>query len=517
VSNLLAVALVGLLIQIVVIGLVHSGQLRAAMSVFFSFLLVLSVAALIIYGVESNSLLMLTLPLLYIGLVWSWREISSVLTVDIFLVVGVGLLESRGLLGTLGAPLTAAQTPSRIVIAVALLTACGVLAGIFSNELQRVLRYSGRLITQLRATAEIAQIAATVGGPDELMQRTVSYIRDRFGFYHVQIFLIDAERRYANLVASTGEVGEMLMQRGYRLAVGSQSAIGRALQTAEPSIITSRETELDGLSQRTTELLRETRSELVLPLIVGEQVIGVLDVQSARPSAFALEIVDSLTILATQVGVAVFHSRQLEEHKVALSDTRRLFLEAEVNLREAQRLNQRLTGQAWEDYLKSRSSQIVGYTLADNRLQRDSTWTPELQQAAGSRRAVLSSPKPDRQIIAVPIELRGRAIGAIEVEMEGAIRQTETLEVLQSVAQRLALSIDNARLFEQAQDIAQRELEVNTISTNLQSLNDIDDLARATIQELSRALGAAQASIRLGALPIAQPANRENGNEHDRQ
>jgi GAF domain-containing protein len=487
------------------------------MSVFFTFLLVLSVAALIIYGVESNSLLMLTLPLLYIGLVWSWREISSVLTVDIFLVVGVGLLESRGLLGTLGAPLTAAQTPSRIVIAVALLTACGVLAGIFSNELQRVLRYSGRLITQLRATAEIAQIAATVGGPDELMQRTVSYIRDRFGFYHVQIFLIDAERRYANLVASTGEVGEMLMQRGYRLAVGSQSAIGRALQTAEPSIITSRETELDGLSQRTTELLRETRSELVLPLIVGDQVIGVLDVQSARPSAFALEIVDSLTILATQVGVAVFHSRQLEEHKVALSDTRRLFLEAEVNLREAQRLNQRLTGQAWEDYLKSRSSQIVGYTLADNRLQRDSTWTPELQQAAGSRRAVLSSPKPDRQIIAVPIELRGRAIGAIEVEMEGAIRQTETLEVLQSVAQRLALSIDNARLFEQAQDIAQRELEVNTISTNLQSLNDIDDLARATIQELSRALGAAQASIRLGALPIAQPANRENGNEHDRQ
>jgi GAF domain-containing protein len=227
--------------------------------------------------------------------------------------------------------------------------------------------------------------------------------------------------------------------------------------------------------------------------------------------------VDSLTILATQVGVAVFHSRQLEEHKVALSDTRRLFLEAEVNLREAQRLNQRLTGQAWEDYLKSRSSQIVGYTLADNRLQRDSAWTPELQQAAGSRRAVLSSPKPDRQIIAVPIELRGRAIGAIEVEMEGAIRQTETLEVLQSVAQRLALSIDNARLFEQAQDIAQRELEVNTISTNLQSLNDIDDLARATIQELSRALGAAQASIRLGALPIAQPANRENGNDYDRQ
>jgi GAF domain-containing protein len=117
----------------------------------------------------------------------------------------------------------------------------------------------------------------------------------------------------------------------------------------------------------------------------------------------------------------------------------------------------------------------------------------------------------------VPIELRGRAIGAIEVEMEGAIRQTETLEVLQSVAQRLALSIDNARLFEQAQDIAQRELEVNTISTNLQSLNDIDDLARATIQELSRALGAAQASIRLGALPIARPENRENGNNGDRQ
>jgi GAF domain-containing protein len=104
----------------------------------------------------------------------------------------------------------------------------------------------------------------------------------------------------------------------------------------------------------------------------------------------------------------------------------------------------------------------------------------------------------ERQIVAVPVELRGQPIGAIEVEIDDSARQNDALEMLQSVAQRLALSIDNARLFEQAQDLAQREREVNAISVRLQAASDMEDLARTALQELSRALGAQSASIRLG-------------------
>jgi GAF domain-containing protein len=95
--------------------------------------------------------------------------------------------------------------------------------------------------------------------------------------------------------------------------------------------------------------------------------------------------------------------------------------------------------------------------------------------------------------------------------MSNTVRQSDALEMLQSVAQRLAMSIDNARLFEQAQELAQQELEVNAISTTLQSVTTIDEIIQTTIGELSRALGANQASIRLGDIPGGS-RNGGNGN-----
>lgn len=508
VNSLLAGALAGMLILLAIMGLVHSGQLRPAMSVMFAFLLAFAASVLFVAGPGAAALLLLTLPLIYASMVWDWRRVLAVATGEVVLLVAYGVMQSQGIIGPLGPTSLGQGSPlGTTLLATVLLLIVGVLVTVYSNEFRRVLHSSARIMTQLRATAEIAEIAATASNPNALLQRAVNYIRDRFGFYYVQIFLVDNDKRYASLVAGTGEIGEMLMERGHRLAVGPQSAIGRALLTGEPNAITTGELGMEVFAgHRVNELLRDTRSELVLPLVIGDQVIGALDVQSTRVGTFTVDVVENLRILAIQVGVAINQTRQLEDLKVELSDTRRMFLETEINLRETQRLNQRLTGKAWEDYLKARSDQTIGYTLSDNRLQRDSSWTAGLDEAAGKRRPVIRSAEGERLILSVPVELRGRSIGAIEVEMGGEVRQAETLDVLQSVAQRLALSIDNARLFEQAQELAQRELEVNTISGNLQGINDIDSLARATIHELSRALGAAQAAIRLGTAPSGENA-----------
>jgi GAF domain-containing protein len=100
--------------------------------------------------------------------------------------------------------------------------------------------------------------------------------------------------------------------------------------------------------------------------------------------------------------------------------------------------------------------------------------------------------------------------------MGSAVRQSGALEMLQSVAQRLALSIDNARLFEQAQELAQQEFEVNTISARIQGATSMDEIAELAISELGRILGAEQASIRLGVLPTelldsSNSTNSSNG------
>ncbi|MCS6871359.1 MAG: GAF domain-containing protein [Anaerolineae bacterium] len=495
-SGVLTSLLVIFFVQLIVISLVHAGQLRAATLTSSAFLLVLAVTVLFLSGVGASSLLLLVIPLLYNSLVWSWSAVLWLTGLEIVLVALVGSLQSSQALPVVEFVRVAPEDVSaQTLIVQSILGGIGALCAMYAYELRRSLQTANRLLAQLRASAEIAQLTITAGGPAELMPRIADYIRDRFGFYHVQIFLADADRRYANLVASTGEAGELMLRRGYRVAFASQGAVGRALQSGEPIVVDTRE---ESNERRGNELLPDARSEIALPLVADDQVLGALDIQSVRSNAFPREQIESLSILAAQVSAAVFNAQQIQNYRTMLSDTHRTLLETEVNLAEARRLNQRLTGQAWEDYLKSRSVQTIGYTLNESRLQRDIRWTPALEQAAMYRRPVLMTTAANHQLVAVPIELRGRSIGAIEIELSSAVRQTETLEILQALAQRLALSIDNARLFEQAQELAQRELEVNAISANLQAISDIDGLARAALQELSRALGAVQASIRIG-------------------
>lgn len=508
VNSALTLLLATLVAQLIISSLVHAGQLRAATLTQLLFLAVSAVTVALVGGVGASSLLLLVAPLLYGGLVWSWGGVLALTGLAIGLIGLIGNLQSAQALSAADlVSLAPENVPTLTLIAQVIIGGVGILCAVYAYELRRSVQTTIRLLTQLRASAEVAQLSATAGSASELMPRIANYIRDRFGFYHVQIFLADSERRYANLVASTGETGEGLLRRGYRVAFSSQGAVGRALQSGEPVVVNIRE---GSGAQRSNELLADARSEVALPLIVDDQVLGVLDIQSVRPNAFSKEQIESLGILAAQVGAAAFNAQQMEGYRTALSETRRMLLETEVNLTEARRLNQRLTGQAWEDYLKSRSVQTVGYTLSESRMQRDTRWTPALEQAALHRRPVLMTTPTKHQLIAVPIELRGRSIGAIEIELSGIMRQAETLEVLQALAQRLALSIDNARLFEQAQELAQRELEVNAISTSLQAINDIDGLARATLQELSRALGAVQASIRIGSAD-SEPAAHSSG------
>ncbi len=491
---LIGAIVVGLIPQIVVVALVHSGRLRTAALATY---VLLTIAALSAAqdGVTSNLLLMLPIPMMYASLVWQWRGALVTLVVQSLMILFIATSQSQG---NLGPTLPIEQIRIHTFLDLVLVVAVGFISGASSYELRRALRYASRLITQLRATSEVAQRTATFIDLSELLKHTANYIRDRFGFYHVQVFLLDREQRFANLAASTSDSAEALLQRGYRLAVGSPGIIGQVTLVGEPQVVNADDkNDHESTKQRYNELLGQTQSELALPLIARDQIIGALDIQSTRRNAFTQEDIESLQIMAAHVSIAINNAQLFQEQRNALNENRRLFLEAEMNLREIQRLNQRLTGEAWEDYLKARSIEVVGYTLSNNQLRQDSSWTPYLEQAATKRHPVTIS-EGDRQIIAVPVELRGRAIGAIEVEVGSGVRQSDTLEMLQSVAQRLALSIDNARLFEQAQELAQQELEVNAISAKIQSVNSMSEIIKTTISELGRVLGADQASIRLG-------------------
>jgi HAMP domain-containing protein len=178
---------------------------------------------------------------------------------------------------------------------------------------------------QLETAAEVGRAATSILGTEELLRRAVDLIRDRFGYYHVSVFLLDEAGQFAVLRESTGEVGAKLKARGHRLGVGSSSLIGWVTENKKPRVA------LDVGGDEVyfqNELLPDTRSEAALPLRVGERVIGALDVQSRTLNAFNQADIEVLQVLADQLAVAIENGRlfarqervaQLEQRVAALT------------------------------------------------------------------------------------------------------------------------------------------------------------------------------------------------------
>lgn len=159
---------------------------------------------------------------------------------------------------------------------------------------------------QLATAAEVGRAATSILSTADLLRRSVELIRDRFGYYHVSVFLLDESGRWALLSEATGEVGAQLKARGYRLAVGSNSLVGWVTDNKQPRIA------LDVVGDEYyfhNDLLPDTRSEAALPLRVGDRLIGALDVQSRSLNAFNQSDIEVLQVLADQLAVAVENGR----------------------------------------------------------------------------------------------------------------------------------------------------------------------------------------------------------------
>lgn len=342
----------------------------------------------------------------------------------------------------------------------------------------------------LQAVAEAGEILAKLLNLNALLPRAVELIQERFGFYHVQVFLLDETNEYVSLAASTGATGQKLLEKRHRLAVGSKSVIGQVTLVAQPVI--ARDT--DAIYYR-NELLPNTRAELALPIMDGDKLIGVLDVQSRQVDAFEADAVQALQVMANLLGTSIRNARFFEQQDLSARETRRLFLESETSLREIQRLNQQLTKQGWENYLRNRR-RVNGVTMDDQQMIADDRWTDMLVKASETRQPVMDN-SSGTAVIAVPVMLGSEVIGAIEVE-PGSGRENETVEMVKAVAQRLALSLDKARLYEESQEATAQEQRINEIVARYQTVTSVDDLLQITLAELSSSLGAKRGAIRLG-------------------
>ena len=373
---------------------------------------------------------------------------------------------------------------------------------------------------QLETAAQVARESAAILDIDQLLTKTTQLISDRFGYYHVGIFLLEeaaADSRAAAdsdgtehrptekcviLQAANSEGGQHMLARGHKLKLG-QGIVGTVAAKKEPRIAT--DVGMDAAFFNNPDL-PQTRSELALPLSVRSKLIGVLDVQSTEPEAYQEEDIKILQILADQLALAIDNARLIK-------DSQRTLHELEIAYGQE-------TKQAWEHRL-AYTPLAYAYNRIDVRpvsILQSSASRSNMTDEDGARTENASDDRPintagkssdeDQYEMTVPILIHGQVCGNIKLRRDSELapwnKDDRTL-VVDAVVQ-IASALENARLLEEIRSRARHEQQINVISTQIRSSPTTDSILRNTVRELGNALGVSRTFIQLG-VPTDEPGN----------
>jgi PAS domain S-box-containing protein len=156
---------------------------------------------------------------------------------------------------------------------------------------------------QLRIAAEIAERLNTITDLEQLLEEAVNELQTRFGFYHAHIYLLDKSGENLVVQAGSGHIGLTLKREKHSIPLSREaSLVARAGRARQPIVASDVQTE-EGFMPN--PMLPNTRSEASIPLVSGERLLGVLDMQDERVDRFTQADVDTLTTLAGQMASAI--------------------------------------------------------------------------------------------------------------------------------------------------------------------------------------------------------------------
>lgn len=302
---------------------------------------------------------------------------------------------------------------------------------------------------QLRKINEIGRDVAEILETEQLFTRASKFIEKEFSCYYTAFYLMDVSGKWADLSYASGEAGKVLRENKHRLDLDGRSSIAKAIRIKNSQITTE-------LNQIRLEnpLLPYTRSQLALPLVIGETVLGVLDMHSTKENAFTAQDVDAYQNMANGIATSIENSRLFQETQQTL-----------VEMRATQR--QYLQG-AWDSLA---SEKVIEYEIGDNEIINDN-------------------------MIEIPLSLRDQVIG--QIEMSNTTEWTpEQRNLVEAIVAQATLALENARLVEESQSTATQERLTNEIIAKVWASSNMDNILQTTVRELGRSLEATEVEIEL--------------------
>ena len=317
--------------------------------------------------------------------------------------------------------------------------------------------------TQLRTASTVAKAMAEIQNISELLDSVTKLTSEKFGFYHVGLYILDEQKRTAFLQAASSAAGKQLIGQAFRVESDRRNLINRVV-TQNRHIIIS---DSDGTNFIQDTNFPLTRSRMLLPLAVRGNILGILDIHSEQPQVFSNQDAEILQSLADLVAISFDNARLINETKSLVSQ-----LEMNTNVQ---------TERTWKK-LTSRQRPAYQYT------------------PAGVRPVFSTNKKDSDDGLHIPLVLHGQKIGLIKLKRKGeASHWSEKERVLvEKIADQIALALENSRLVDEAQKNALRDQMIANVSTRVRETLDIESVVRTAATELRRAFDLKEAEVLIG-------------------
>ena len=392
-------------------------------------------------------------------------------------------------------------------------------------------------LSQLSLTMDAIRNLSTGISGEGTLARLITQIRDRFGLYHISIFLLDEQKKNLVLEAGSGETGTKMKLSGSKIETSNPSLISQAVSTNKYYLVS--DTKTDPLYTNNS-LLPETTSELIIPMESNGIVIGVMDIYSKDVTKFSLDDISIFEIIAKEVGYALSVSNSMKMNIERLRKNQ-VFYDITSSVTTSTEMGRALQATSDNLFKAIPQSQISIFMLdsEDSLFIRTSTGYENIDTSAirvkkgeGVVGIVANTLQPirlnetqgdarfipiDKEIhseIAVPIIFQDRLMGIINVESKQPKAFDENdFEILVTLGKSLGAILSSVQLLEETCRKAQLEQRLNRLMAQFAQVSSVEEILKTVSREVSQLPEVSKVSVHLHATSLDITPSEKNISE----